>query len=92
MLTLDSTVRRTDGLLETEIEGEIALMSPEIGNYFSLNSTGSVIWKSLASDIRIENLIEEIVAVYKVDRLDCKNEVIQLLEKFAELGLLQVES
>lgn len=91
MLTLDSTVCCIDGILETEIEGEMALMSPEMGNYYSLNNTGSIIWKNIKSETKIESLISKVTSLYDVEEEQCKVQVINLLKEFSDLGLLIVK-
>jgi hypothetical protein len=91
MLNLDSKVCRINEILETEIDGEIALMSPEMGNYYSLNSTGSLIWRTMQSEISISDIVQKMTGTCDVDASRCESDVLHLLNEFSDLGLIVVK-
>ena len=90
MLNLDSKVCSIKEILATEIDGEVALMSPEKGNYYSLNSTSSLIWKNMQSEISISELIQKLMVECDVESTRCESDVMSILNEFSGLGLIVV--
>lgn len=61
-------VKRAEGVLSTNIDGEAVLMTVESGNYFSLNPVGSVIWSLLEKPTSLESVQEILLDRFSGDR------------------------
>jgi hypothetical protein len=82
------TVRRADGLLTADIDGELLMMSVEQGRYFNLNAVGSRIWELLAAPVKVDGLVEALTAEYDVAPAEARQEVERFLGALRERGLL----
>ena len=48
-LAADAAIARAEGLVASEVNGEIVVLSIELGHFFHLNATGSRIWNLLTA-------------------------------------------
>ncbi len=85
------TVRRADGLLTADIDGELLMMSVEQGRYFNLNSVGSRIWELLATPMAVDGLVDALTAEYDVTSTEARQEVERFLGALRERGLLAAD-
>lgn len=89
-ISLQTTfVRRTD-LVETEIDGEVVMMSLERGNCYGLDNSAAHIWKLLAAPISVAKLCEALIREYEVEPEHCQAEVLAFLEQLREENLIQI--
>ncbi len=66
------------------------MLSVERGKYYSLNDTGSALWKLLDVSENIEQLKSELLSEYDVDPIACETEVQRLLEQLKAEGLITI--
>jgi len=90
ILTPTSVVVRSGGLIESEVDKEIVALNIESGTCYGLNGVGSVIWKLLATPVRVEEICTKLVAEYQVDRDVCERDVMDLLEELRAEKLVTV--
>lgn len=88
---ISETVRRADGLLTADIDGELLMMSVEQGRYFNLNSVGSRIWELLATPMAVDGLVDALTAEYDVTSTEARQEVERFLGALRERGLLATD-
>lgn len=88
---IGETVRRADGLLTADIDGELLMMSVEQGRYFNLNSVGSRIWELLATPMAVDGLVDALTAEYDVTSTEARQEVERFLGALRERGLLAAD-
>ncbi len=88
---ISETVRRADGLLTADIDGELLMMSVEQGRYFNLNSVGSRIWELLATPMAVDGLVDALTAEYDVTSTEARQEVERFLGALRERGLLAAD-
>ena len=79
-------IERAPRVLETSIEDEVILLSPNL-TFFSLNESAAIIWDSLAGPTSTEEVIESVCAVYEVDRPTATAAVTATLDRLIEAGL-----
>lgn len=84
-------VRRADGLLTADVDGELLMMSVEQGRYFNLNSVGSRIWELLAAPVAVDGLVDALTAEYDVTAAEACQEVERFLGALRERGLLATD-
>ena len=70
-----AVIARRDGALWTSIEGHVVLLSVEGGRYFGTNAIGGVIWTFLEQPRSMSELVEHVVAQFRVDRDQCVRDV-----------------
>jgi hypothetical protein len=89
----ESIIKRNDGFLEAEIDGEIVILSVELGTCYGLNKVGSRIWQLLAQSCRVDDLCAILISEYRIDREMCERQVLELLEALQSEGMIRsVES
>jgi hypothetical protein len=87
-LSSASVVARSDGFIETEIDGEVVALSIERGSCYGLNRVGSRVWNLLAGPSRIGDVCATLLTEYKIDSEACERQVVDLLEELRSEGLI----
>ncbi len=88
----DVLVRNSDGLLTTEVDGELMAMSVEQGACYGLNGVGTRIWALIAEPRSIDSLCAQLLGEFDVDEDRCRREVLELLEELRAAGLVTVQA
>lgn len=86
------TVRRVDGVLTAEIDGELLMMSIEHGRYFNLNAVATRIWDLLAAPVSVEELVGTLIAEYDVTPVGAHEAVERFLQDLRERSLLVTDN
>lgn len=73
-----------------DVEGETILLNLSTGKYFSLNPVGSSIWELVQQPISIEQITDGIMEEYEVEKEHCRADVIRLIGKLLDAGLIDV--
>lgn len=84
-------VRRAEGLLTAEVDGELLMMSVEQGRYFNLNGVGARIWELLAAPATVDGLVAALTDDYDVAPDQARLEVERFLSALRERGLLATD-
>ncbi|HWH01560.1 MAG TPA: PqqD family protein [Pilimelia sp.] len=70
-------------------DAELVLLNPNTGGYYGLNATGGRLWRALASRPRSpDELVDELVAAYRVDRDTARADVARLVAALRDAGLV----
>ena len=91
-LTGDAIVVRNEGLLTTEVDGELIAMSVEQGACYGLNGVGTRIWALIAEPRSIDSLCEQLLGEFEVEPDRCRREVVELLGELRADGLVTVRT
>jgi hypothetical protein len=91
MIDLDTIISRSTKPLVTEIEGEVVMMDVDSGQYFNLDSIGSDIWRRIVEPVAALELCKAMERDYDADMATIQRDVLILLEKMAERGLIQAQ-
>lgn len=92
MVTSTSVVVVHPEPLKAEVDGEIILMSVANGLYFGLDDIAGDIWRRLAQPIRVDALCAALTVEYEGEPAVIERDVLALLNKLAERGLIDVSS
>lgn len=84
-------VERKAGLLSTELDGELILMSIEAGKYFSLNATGAGIWRRFETPAPVRAVLLELGLEYDAQPAVIEHDVMSLLSDLMNYGLIRVK-
>ena len=87
-LSLSSTVVRSAGVVEAEIDGEVVAMNIETGNCYGLNTVGSRVWFFLSEPVQIDSICKKLNAEYDVDAETCERQVFALLDELYAENLI----
>ena len=89
-IKLQTIFMRRNDLVETEIDGEVVMMSLERGNCYGLENSAARIWKLLASPISVAALCETLGREYAVEPESCRADVLKFLDQLTQENLIQI--
>ena len=79
---------RDIGLHWREVDGEIIALEAHGSRYLAANGAGTVLWRALADGTTREDLVDELVNAYGIDRSRATADVDRFLDSLAAQGLL----
>jgi hypothetical protein len=71
-----------------EIGDQVVILHFESGRYFSLNASGSLIWKAALDNLSIEQIIEQLRTEFDVDQETARQDAEQMVRSFVEREFL----
>jgi len=74
----------------TEIEEEKIILDLRRGIYYGLNPVGAAIWDLMQDATTVSEIVDAIAAEYDVDREQCLNDTVRLVEDLHEKELVKV--
>lgn len=89
-LNTTSTVTRSDGFVQAEVDGEVVALNIDKGICYGLNKVGSRVWALIAEPRRIGDICATLVSEYEVDSATCEQQVIDLLEGLRAEGMIEL--
>ena len=81
-------LKKKAGLVEPEVEDELAIYDPDADRVHILNPTASAVWWLLDDEHSVGRIISSMARLYDLDRRDAKGDVKEILCQFARMGLL----
>jgi hypothetical protein len=78
-------------VLVQEIEGQSAILHLEANEYFGLDDVGTDIWRAATNGATVGEAIDYLSAVYEVEYEKLKDDVLALLDRLRELGLVEMQ-
>lgn len=93
MVNLSSFIKKnSDQYLISEIDDEIVIMNTDNGLYFGMNATSTVIWNNIKDEgVVVSDLIEQLLNQFEVEKEECENDTIQVLDKMQKIDLITAE-
>ena len=82
-------VAASDAVLASPLGGEVVLLEPDAGVYYSLNEVGARIWDLIRDPISVDSLSSAIAGEYQVERAQAHDDVLRLLTDLLEHGLAE---
>jgi hypothetical protein len=79
-----------DTVVSTSLGHGTALLDLRTNQYFSLADVGTVIWQSLQTPRTLDEIVDDVLAVYEVDRADCVQDVDMLLSELMGADLVEI--
>lgn len=74
----------TNEYMWKEIKGRVVVLHFDSGKYYSLNHTGSLIWKSILNNVPLDDIVEQLCSVYEVERDTARADVHEMIHLFQE--------
>jgi hypothetical protein len=84
-------ISRNPSIIWTKLDRNVVLLNIELAHYFETNAVGGLIWELLDEPRTVSDIVERVVARYRVDREQCQADVLKFLDALAESGLLDRE-
>ncbi len=91
MIDKKTILLRNPEILDSEIDGEKVMMSPETGDYFGLKDTANRIWELLEEPREVEQIVQKLTEEYEVEAEQCFRDILPFLEEMLEQHLLKVQ-
>ena len=85
-----TVIIRQDGFITADLDGEKAMMSIEKGKYYGLNTVGALIWDLLNQPLTVQELMDELMKEFQVDKDICFKDVSFFLSKMQQEGLVSL--
>ena len=71
-----------------EIDGEVIALEARVSTYVAANGSGTVLWRALAGGCTREDLVDELVQIYGIDRERAAADADRFVGALVEQGLL----
>ena len=89
-ITLSQQAKPSDDVLFQEVGGEAVLLNLASESYFGLDPVGTRIWVLLTEDAALQRAFDILCDEYEVEPERLQADLLGLVEKLAEAGLVQV--
>jgi len=90
-ITVASLVNRSADIVFSKLDDELLAIDAQAGYCYSMNETAGRIWEMISIPVSIGDICSRLVKEYSVDEVLCLSEVLPLLQKLHESGLVQVK-
>lgn len=88
MIGGDAVVRRRDGVVWRELDGKVVGLDLGTSRYFSLNSTGALLWERMADAVAVSDLVDALVSAHGVTQEQAEADAVAFLTSLEDEGLL----
>ena len=89
--TLESKIQAPEEVLFRELDGEAVILHLESGKYFGLDKVGTHMWSLLSEHGQVEPAYQALLEHYEVEAERLQGDLLELIDKLAEQGLLVVD-
>jgi hypothetical protein len=89
-IILESKIVQKPGSIVSDMDGEKVMLNIDNGNYYNLGEMGGVIWEMIKEPISVDELINDLLLEYDIDKMDCENQVILFINKLNSEDLISV--
>jgi hypothetical protein len=90
-ITPATTVVVSSGQVSCNLGGEAAILSLKTSAYYGLDVVGARIWNLVQEPRRVSVIRDALVQEYDVEAGRCERDVIQLLQRLAAEGLVEIK-
>jgi len=91
-IKLDTVVKRSQGLVSNDMDGETVLLSVESGRYYGMDAVGTRIWDLIEQPRVVAALCDVLQEEFDVEREQCRRDVLSYLDELRAERLIEVES
>ena len=89
-IIVQSKIQRNPGMIASNLDGEIVMMSVENGEYYGLDEIGSRIWELIEKPIVIVKLIQSLMVEFEVERQQCEEDTLEFLADLFSRNLINL--
>jgi len=77
-------------IIQSKIGEEVVMLDMESGFYFGLNSVASIIWGMMEMGISFEDLCDQLIEQFDVERALCESDTQELIDQLLEKKIIRV--
>jgi hypothetical protein len=88
-ISMQTIVVAASDQVSCRLDEETVLLELRNGNYYGLNSVGSVIWEMIQQPRSIEAVCSAVQEQYSVDAEICRRDVLSVIEELETVGLVE---
>lgn len=85
------SVRPAAGVFVSAVDGELVLMSPVTGSYYSLDRIGRAMWETVVEHGRLDVAAVALERRYAAGRTRIEDDLTELVTSLEHAGLVEVE-
>ncbi|MEW6637015.1 MAG: lasso peptide biosynthesis PqqD family chaperone [Actinomycetota bacterium] len=89
-ISRDSTVVASRDQVSSDLGGEAAILDLKGGTYYGLDEVGHRIWGLIQQPRSVREIRDVLVEEYDVEPDRCERDVVALLQRLADEGLVEV--
>jgi len=71
-----------------EIGDQVVILHLDSGRYYTLNTTGSLVWKCVMEQFSTDQIAERICSRFEVDEESCRSDAEGIIQGFVEKGMI----
>jgi hypothetical protein len=90
-VSVSSNVVAAKDQVSSDLGGEVAILHLNAGVYYGLDAVGARVWDLIQEPKTVEEVRDVIVGEYEVAPDRCESDLIALLQRLADEGLIEVE-
>ena len=90
-LSVSSSVVAANDQVSSDLGGEVAILHLKAGMYYGLEAVGARIWNLIQEPRPVEEIRDILVREYEVEPDRCESDLIVLLTRLADEGLIEVK-
>jgi hypothetical protein len=87
MFKLTDRVTRSEATADEPAPDDHLILDLDSGNYYAVGEVGGFVWQRLDGRRTLESIAEEITTAFEVERDRAAADLLEFLERMAELGL-----
>ena len=91
-VTLDSIISISKDQVSCDLGDEAVILGLKDSVYYGLNSIGNVIWDFIKESKKVNEILNRLLSEYDVEKEECKNDLLKLLEELNQKGLIEVRN
>ncbi|MGH9556976.1 MAG: PqqD family protein [Terriglobales bacterium] len=91
-LTRNTTVVAVSDQVSCTLEDEAVVLHLGKGVYYGLNPVGATVWNALQQPKTVGELVEIVTGEFDVEASRCEGDVLELLGRLEDAGLIEVRS
>ena len=76
LLTLDSRLVRLPGLVASEMDGDLVMMSIQHGKYFGISGVGTRVWELIEQPVSVGQIVAVICQEFDISESTCRNDML----------------
>jgi len=91
-IALDTVVGLSNEQASADVSDEVVVVNLSSGRYYGLDPVGARVWDLLRTKRRVEEIRDALLDEYDVDRETCGRDLLALIGRLAEAGLVEVKA
>ena len=88
IVSLDCIVRRYPEVIAAEADKDLVMINIASGSYYGVSDVAREIWEAIERPRKVCELIDDLCAIYDIDRKSCEEQTLSFLDQLSAENLL----